>query len=363
MLAALLLLFVAAPQRAPVEVREPLPQVLETLRDGAAAVGFDRALSRLPELLDSPLRGMVEGAAFVAGEYGRVDCRDALVEVLRREEKGLYGANARVRELALDALIRLESPPPLDLLFGGSSPAAPEMLFAALSCERESSRRRDGMRRLFQATAEPEDVHWAAAIELVRERDARVAEALLLQHEWVLSLLVVDPDGVRGMGGRFGGRIACGGRKVWPPYVGCSIALPDVHGDLQSAKVTRWSRERYSNRTSTDSSRFRIDSWRLRLLAELAPRAHPLAVKDLSAATSATDPYSLRLAIDDHAAGFRRHVEQLASELRASGLLRASVDVLGRMRICVELRDARTCPDAKLEAPDPPPGVRIAGIR
>lgn len=363
MLATLLLMSVLMPQRQPVPVRAPLESVLETLRTGPdAADGFASALARLPELLDAPLRELVEGAAFVAGEHQQIDCVPALLEALRRERLGRYGKVSRVRELALDALIRMRVAPPHDLLFGAGSRTHPGMLFAAVQCEPKRERRCEGLAKLLERTGESDTAHWAAAIELVCERDARVAEALLLE-EWRLEVLVIGPDGARSAGPYFGRSTRCSRVELWPPHCGYSIELHDPALALVPPTVTRSSRARAFTVPFSSVRRRVGDTWRLRLCAELAPRVRPLEVAELTVTTAACDAPSLQLLVEDHVERLRAHLELLADELNSGGLLRRAADIASRSRLRVDLHDCRLDRASKLETPQSRPGVRVIVLR
>ncbi len=360
MLALVLSLMLLPVQREPVPMRRPLPEVLQVLRrarNGNADLASE--LARLPELLDSPAPELVEGAAFAVGEHQRVECVPALLEALRRDRLGRYGKSSRVGELALDALIRLGRSAPDEELFHDRLRARPELIFAALMLEPDRVRRCNALAKLLERTKDGETAHWAAAIELVRERDRRVAEALLRQ-EWRASVTVVGPDGACQFSGRFSCvRSRCGSSDVWPPYVLYSIKLGDVDQALAPPEFARQTRSSRLNAPLTGVSDYVRDAWRLRLLAELAPRAPRLASADLSSTTENTDARWLRSLVEAHRDRITAQVESLCVELEAQGLLRSSADVRRKLRIVVELVDSRADRSQELVAPAPIEGVRL----
>lgn len=360
MLALVLSLMLFPVQREPVPMRRPLPEVLQVLRrarNGSADVASE--LARLPELLDSPVEELVEGAAFAVGEHQRVECVPALLEVLRRDRLGRYGKSSRVDELALDALIRLGISAPDEELFHDRLRARPELIFAALMLEPDRVRRCNALAKLLERTKDGDTAHWAAAIELVRERDRRVAEALLRQ-EWRASLTVVGAHGASKFSGRWGcASTRCGRSDVWPPYVGYSIGLGDVDQALASPVVVRKTRSRCFNASFIGVSDYVRDTWRLRLLAELAPRVRVLSTSDLSSTTENTDAHWLRSLVEMHRDRITAQVESLAVGLEAQGLLRSSADVRRQLRIVVELVDSRADRNQELVAPAPVEGVRL----
>src|SRR5687768_15769004 len=68
---------------------EELRAAYDALRDGQPGEAkFEAALPRLPDLLASRSSTFVEGAAYVAGELGRSECVEALVDALRHENVG-----------------------------------------------------------------------------------------------------------------------------------------------------------------------------------------------------------------------------------------------------------------------------------
>jgi len=363
MLAPLLLVFVIAAQREPVPVRAPLSEALSCLRAGPeGSTGFDESLERLPELLDSPAREFVEGAAFVAGEHQRAECAPALLDALRRDRLGRYGKQSRVGELALDALIRLRVAVPHERLFERGATAQPGLLFAAVMLDEEPGQRCDGLAKLLERTTELDTAHWAAAIELTRARDARVAQVLLRQ-QWRACVVVVGPSGASQFSERWSCRTRCGQGEVWPPYVGYSIELHDAEHALASPRIVRSTRSRaYSAPFSAVSQHLR-DTWRLRLLAELAPREAPLSVADLSLTTRDCEALTLRSLAERHRDRIRAHVASLAIELRSSGLLPRSAHVERSVRVVVELRDCRPDRSVALELPQGLDGVRVVLAR
>lgn len=358
-----MLLFVLAAQREPVPVRASLPETLSCLRAGPeGSTGFAESLERLPELLDSPAREFVEGAAFVAGEHQRVECAPTLLEALRRDRLGRYGKQSRVGELALDALIRLGIAAPNELLFARDSQTQPGLLFAAIMLEQDLGLRCDGLAKLLERTKELDTAHWAAAIELARARDVRVAQVLLRQ-EWRASVEVVGPDSASQFSGRWSRSTRCGRGESWPPYVGYSIELHDADQPLKAPGIVRRTRSRAFSVPFSAVSQHLRDAWRLRLLAELAPRVASFSVADLSVITTDSDARVLRSLAERHRDRIRGQIASLAIELRSSALLPSSADVERAPRIVVELRDCRPERSVALELPKGLDGVRVVRAR
>ena len=155
---------------APVQ-RRPLPlddlrPALTALREGKpGTANFDAALSKLPEMLESGASDLVRGAAYIAGEYKRVECAQPMIDALKRENARSMEAPDLATGALLDGLIRVGARGPLDVLFGRQDSQFSPQVYVLASNTGE--RRLDAMDRLIHMGGwELSDAYWAAASAL-----------------------------------------------------------------------------------------------------------------------------------------------------------------------------------------------------
>lgn len=339
-------------QREPVPVHASLPDVLQTLRDEApGSNAHSSALGRLTELLASPQRELVEGGAFLAGEHGRSECRDALVAALRRDALGQFGDQSRVSTLALDALLRLGVEIPEDVLFSAKDRAGARSVFAAVNSERDVQRRCSQLTRLLGLEPESSLVRWAAAIELVRARDTRVASSLLFADPWHVTIGVVDDASVPApVDGVCGGVRLLGAKLAWPPNVAYVVVLPKLSGGLQPVVVRRADRVARERPNVYLPADVRL-LWRLRLLNELAPNESPLTEELFRPEPAAVVASALVPALENHIRSVGARLQAHADALAAQGLFSRSESNVDRLEWVVRVRDRRKKPAAPLVLP------------
>ena len=195
-----------------------LRAVLDELRTGESGEpGFDRALPRLQELIDSDITWFVQGGAWLAGHHGRTECVPALIKALARDDELTVGNASRAKPAILDALVRLKARVSPDLLATSLEPGllAPTFLLLA----RDPERARDAMHELWKAAHKHRETRWAAACALVEWRDPRVGSLLLNGTDWNLEVVVHDPGSPSYEGGGGGGGGWGTSHEVWPPRV------------------------------------------------------------------------------------------------------------------------------------------------
>jgi hypothetical protein len=185
----------------------------------------------------------------------------------------------------------------------------------------------------------------------------------MLGPVWRASVCVIGPDGARGFGGSFGHSTHCSNGVGWPPWCGYSIMLPAPAGELTTPAIVRRTRSKsFRVPYSTVSDHLR-NTWRLRLLEELAPRVPALEIRELSIDTRLSDTRALRSLAEQHRERIRAHVAALAGELRSLGLLRAAAELQSEPRVRVEVRDWRPDRSVPLELPEDLEGVRVVLVR
>jgi hypothetical protein len=339
-------------QREPVPVHAPLPDLLETLRNEApGSNAHQSSLGRLPELLASPQRELVEGGAFLAGEHGRGECREALVAALRRDALGQFGDQSRVSTLALDALLRLEAEIPEDVLFAAKDRAGARMVFAAVNAEQDVERRCARLNRLLGLEPESSLVRWAAAIELVRARDPRVASTLLFADPWHVTIAVVDDESATApVDGVCGGVRLLGAKLSWPPSVAYVVVLPKLSRELEPVVVRRAGRVARDRQNVYFPADLRL-LWRLRLLNGLAPNELALTEELFSPEPAAVVAKALVPALEKHIGRVGARLQAHADALAAHGLLSRSESSVDRLKWVVRVRDRRKKPAEPLVLP------------
>ena len=339
-------------QREPVPVQAPLPDVLQTLRnDAPGSNAHSSALGRLTELISSPLCELVEGGVFLAGEHGRSECREALLAALRRDALGQFGDKSRVSTLALDALLRLGADIPENVLFAAKDRAGAPMVFAAVDAERDVERRCAGLTRLLALEPESSLVRWAAAIELVRARDPRVASSLLFADPWHVTIGIVDdPSAPTPVDGVCGGVRLLGAKLAWPPAVTYVVVLPKLSRELAPVVVRRAGRAARDRQNGYLPADVRL-LWRLRLLNELVPNESPLTEELFRRQPAAIVAAALVPALENHIRSVEARLQAHADALATQALLSCSQSNVDRLEWVVSVLDRRKKPAEPLVLP------------
>jgi hypothetical protein len=334
--------------------RDELAADLRALRHGVPGEpAFDAAAPRLGALLDSRDAEFVAGAAYLIGEHRMSSYAPQLINALRHESEEAERSPTHVFVLLADALLQLEQPVPIELLFAKASSEHAGLLYFALTKTSVRRRDTDSLVRLLKLGLRSAPAHWAAAIELTRARDRRVVDELLCGEPWALCIDVHDPgEGMYVIPSCSVERLE---PPVWPPRVRYRITLPDVDSkqtDIQFARYVFHCGCRI--RTPAPTPRRR---WRVRLLRELAPAVSPISKVDfdLELAFSSTD--ALGAALETHIAAVRARLEALVDALDAEGLVDDVLAAKEQLRLRVELRDGRNSVTPAL--PKPPDTSRV----
>lgn len=371
-LAAVASFLFAPAQREPVPVRSTPLEVIEVLRTQPPLLtAFAESIQRLPELLARPESEVVEGAAFLAGEYRRSECRAALLSVVTGARRGPSDESSRARELALDALIQIGEPLPEDVVFAARRRGLDRgMVFAALLLEPDRVRRNMSLRRLLFLEVRTSPVRWAAAILLTLDRYPDLAAVLATGASWPLEVGVVDPTvgseedaSPRRIFASRCGSLSNSSCEIWPPLIEYAVQLPDLGEPLTAPVVARSARSREFPETLNPTRSRMLPgaevAWRLRLLEHLAPGHGAIAPSAFELTTDACSPRELEWLIAERVEALSMRLRWLEADLRERGMLGATPEWSAQLRWDVNVIDRRSKRGARLELPQEWPGVFI----
>ena len=372
-LAAVVSFLLAPAQREPVPVHPTPLEVIEVLRsEPPLSTAFAESIQRLPELLARPESEVVEGAAFLAGEYRRSECREALLSVVNGAHRGASDESSRAHDLAFDALIRIGEPLPEDVVFAARRRTSDHgMVLAALLLEPDRWRRNTNLRRLVVLEARSSPARWAAATLLALDRYPDLAAVLATGAKWPLEVKVVDA-GLGALGSSVSTRRLAATRcrfsaiapwDIWPPLVEYALSLPEAGAPLTSPTVIRSVRARELPETLVSASS-RIApgdelAWRLRLLEYLAPGHGTIEPSEFELSTCAYSSRELEWLIAERVEVLSMRLRQLEPALREQGLLGETPAWSAQLRWDVDVSDQRADRSTKLELPKEWPGVFI----